>query len=30
LKIRVYNDVEPKDAKTPKEFIELKKFKVVP
>lgn len=30
MKIRVYNDKEPKDAKTPKEFIELKKFKVDP
>lgn len=30
MKIRVYNDTEPKDAKTPKEFIELKKFKVKP
>ncbi len=29
-KIRVYNDREPKDTKTPKEFIELKKFKVDP
>jgi len=30
MKIRVYNDTKPKDAKTPKEFIELKKFKVKP
>ncbi len=30
MKIRVYNDTKPKDAKTPKEFIELKKFKVDP
>jgi hypothetical protein len=30
MKIRIYNDKEPKDAKTPKEFIELKKFKVDP
>ncbi|MDZ7923369.1 MAG: DUF2931 family protein [Marinagarivorans sp.] len=30
MRIRVYNDVEPKDDKTPKEFIELKKFKVDP
>ncbi len=29
-KIRIYNDSEPKDEKTPKEFIELKKFKVDP
>lgn len=30
MKIRLYNDTEPKDAKTPKEFIELKKVKVKP
>jgi len=30
LKIRVYNDKQPKDEKTPKEFIELKKFTVEP
>ena len=30
LKIRVYNDVKPKDDKTPSEFIELKKFYVKP
>lgn len=30
MKIRIYNDVKPKDEKTPKEFIELKKFKVDP
>jgi len=30
LKIRIYNDVKPKDDKTPKEFIELKKFYVKP
>jgi len=28
MKIRIYNDRESKDTKTPKEFIELKKFKV--
>jgi hypothetical protein len=30
MKIRVYNDAKPKDAKAPKEYIELKKFKVDP
>ena len=30
MKIRVYNDTKPKDEKTPKQFIELKKFKVDP
>lgn len=30
MKIRIYNDTKPKDEKTPKEFIELKKFKVDP
>jgi Protein of unknown function (DUF2931) len=30
MKIRVYNDTQPKDAKTTKEYIELKKFKVDP
>lgn len=30
MKIRIYNDAKPKDDKTPKEFIELKKFKVDP
>ena len=30
LKIRIYNDVKPKNDKTPKEFIELKKFYVKP
>lgn len=30
LKIRIYNDTKPKDEKTPKEYIELKKFKVKP
>ncbi|MES2824575.1 MAG: DUF2931 family protein [Pseudomonadota bacterium] len=30
MKIRVYNDTVPKDAKTPKEYIELKKFHVKP
>ena len=30
MRIRIYNDTKPKDEKTPKEFIELKKFKVDP
>lgn len=30
MKIRIYNDAKPKDEKTPKEYIELKKFKVDP
>lgn len=30
MKIRIYNDTKPKDEKTPREFIELKKFKVEP
>lgn len=30
MKVRVYNDIEPTDTKTPKEYIMLKKFKVEP
>lgn len=30
MKIRIFNDTKPKDEKTPKEYIELKKFKVDP
>lgn len=30
MKIRVYNDIESTDTKTPKEYIMLKKFKVEP
>lgn len=30
MKIRVYNDSTPKDEKTPKEYVELKKFNVDP
>ncbi len=30
MKIRVYNDTEPKDSEEEKEFIELKKFSVEP
>ena len=30
MRIRIYNDIEPTDTKTPKEYIMLKKFKVEP
>ena len=30
MKIRIYNDTQPKDERAPKEYIELKKYKVDP
>lgn len=30
MKIRIYNDTQPKDERAPREYIELKKFKVDP